>query len=98
MVQNGSTWSKMAQYGPKWSPITKHGENGQNSTKDCGMNILIFEYIQIYLGEFIHLPNYSLIFSKESKNLILNPPWGRFSENFKCSNFLVNCKNKNKKV
>ena len=30
----------------------------------CGTNICIFKYIQIYLDEYIHLSKYSLIFSK----------------------------------
>ena len=64
MVQNGSKWSKMAQDGPKWSKITKNGDNGKNITKQCGTNILIFEDIQIYLGEYIHLLKYLLIFSR----------------------------------
>ena len=32
---------------------------GHGDTKQCGTNIRIFEYIQIYLDEYIHLSKYS---------------------------------------
>ena len=36
----------------------------QCSTVQCGTNILIFEFIWIYLDKYIHLSKYSLIYSK----------------------------------
>ena len=50
----------MAQYGPKWTKNTKNGQNGQNSPKESGTNNMIFEYIQIYLGEFVDLSRMNL--------------------------------------
>ena len=51
MVQSGLIWSK-------WIKSTT------NSPSQCGANILIFEYIQIYFSKCIHLPNNLLIFSR----------------------------------
>ena len=62
--RNGSKWYKMAKYGPKWYKLTKNGENGQNSPKQWGTNILIFEYILVYLGVYNHSQKISLIFSR----------------------------------
>ena len=61
MAQDGSKWFKMAQDGPKWSKTTKNGENGQNSPKQTGTIILIFEHIRIYFGKYIHSLKYLLI-------------------------------------
>ena len=36
----------------------------RTNTVRCWMNIRIFEYIRIYLDEYIHSSKYSLIFSK----------------------------------
>ena len=55
MVQQASKWSKMAQHGPKSSKIDKNGENGEDISKQCRTNIMILEFIWIYLGEYVHL-------------------------------------------
>ena len=52
----------MAKYGPKYSNIIKNDDIGQNTLKPYESNIVIFEYIQIYLDKYIKLLKYTSIF------------------------------------
>ena len=76
MIINDLKWNKNTRYLikraygriellRKMSEVTKSKEYRIHiyKTYQCGTNIWIFEYIQIYFDEYIHSPRYLLIFS-----------------------------------
>ena len=81
--KKGTKWSKMAQHGPKWSDTIKNGDIGQNTPKQCGSNIRIFKYIQIYLDQYIDLLKNTSIFVRANLfvySFVISLSWGIYSD------------------